>query len=77
MSKELYVLSFREYGWDEGEQDSFEILGIFEDKIKAEEEGKAYEDFIKHGQCDVKEISALNVCKGSWTSIIDRSKVGH
>jgi len=53
---ELYVLYFNEWGWEEGEEQRGNVLGVFTDKGDAEIYEAEAMFFNTHGDYDIKKV---------------------
>ena len=62
----VYVLYFNEWGWEEGEDNSGQILGVFTDKAVADTYEKEAEKHNKHGQYNVIKVKVNEFAKFGW-----------
>lgn len=62
----VYVLYFNEYGWEEGDEQSGNILGVFSDKERAEKFEKYARDENNHDFYMIKKIPINSFYKHGW-----------
>lgn len=61
----VYVITFKEWGYEEGEDDSFYVLGVYTDHVEATEQFKI-EDKRKHGIAYITEVELNKIQSSGW-----------
>ena len=62
----VYVLCFNEYGWEEGEKDSYLVQGVFTKEDVARTYMAEQKTVNHHGMYEVKEIEVDKLANYGW-----------